>query len=235
MSYNQTLQRLFEYRKLLQFSQKEISSVLGITQSHYSKIESGQKGMSFGILKTLQDNSFNVDYIITGVKTETTILDRYLDKCSQNQRVRLYQLILWILRQKVAPYDAQAAERFDYYYKGTVLFEVMTAGSGDKEHSIWSYIRMQHHLTQNEMTAILGIDIKKYRSMEKKKTFPDAEILTCLYEQLGCFPSLFLKNNVCSTTLLNVVWNALSDIDREQAGRFIEFGMQMMSPLQRGD
>ena len=60
------------------------------------------------------------------------------------------------------------------------------------------------------MAEKLGVNIKKYRMLEKKQTAPDAELLLRIYEVTGCKPSLLLDNGHVEKMIIDELWGQLT-------------------------
>ena len=50
-------------------------------------------------------------------------------------------------------------------------------------------------VSQQQMAEIVGVNIKKYRQLEKGKIQLDAELMANIYEATKCRPSYFLDEN----------------------------------------
>ena len=77
-AYDKMLNRLNAYRKMQNMSQENMGSVMGITQSHYSKLESGKKIISGEELYKLKKKGIDVDYLFSGTKSLHTVLDELM-------------------------------------------------------------------------------------------------------------------------------------------------------------
>ena len=65
-SYDEFLRRMIWYREKMKLSQKEVSSLLGKTQSQQSKVELRKTVVSFEMLNGLVNAGWDIDFIITG-------------------------------------------------------------------------------------------------------------------------------------------------------------------------
>ena len=98
-AYDKMLNRLNAYRQMQNMSQENMGSVMGITQSHYSKLEKGKKIISGEELYNLKKNNIDVDYLISGRGSLRTVLDELMEQCSSKKRAELLQLIVWTVQQ----------------------------------------------------------------------------------------------------------------------------------------
>ena len=80
-------------------SQESMGSVMGITQSHYSKVENGKKIISGEELHNLDMNGIDVDYLVSGIKSPRTVLDDLMEACGREKKAELLQLIVWTIQQ----------------------------------------------------------------------------------------------------------------------------------------
>ena len=98
-AYDKLLNRLNAYRKMQNMSQESMGSVMGITQSHYSKVENGKKIISGEELHNLDMNGIDVDYLVSGIKSPRTVLDDLMEACGREKKAELLQLIVWTIQQ----------------------------------------------------------------------------------------------------------------------------------------
>ena len=82
-AYEGVLQRLQMYRQKRKLNQKSMSQMMGVTQSHYSKLEQGKTIISAEELKNFDSHGCNMDYLLTGEECEETILNHYLGVCKK--------------------------------------------------------------------------------------------------------------------------------------------------------
>ena len=69
ISYKDALQRLIEERYRMSLSQMEMSHLLRMDQSNYSKVELGFRRLSYSELEHLCESDADVHYIYTGLKS----------------------------------------------------------------------------------------------------------------------------------------------------------------------
>ena len=77
LEHNSISQRLVSYRQQLGKSQAEMSREFGVNQSHYSKLESGTKYISYSSLKKFEKAGGDVNYLVTGVHYKTGIVQDF--------------------------------------------------------------------------------------------------------------------------------------------------------------
>ena len=73
--YSEVVERLQLYRRAQRKTQKEMSAYMGVTQSHYAKLESGANVISYDCLKTFESNGGDIHILITGSYSELGFLD----------------------------------------------------------------------------------------------------------------------------------------------------------------
>ena len=69
---------------------------------------------------------------------------------------------------------------------------------------------------QIAMAERLGVNIKKYRALEKEQVFPDAELLLGIYEITGCRPSLFLMDDHIEDVIIDDLWSRVDSERRKE-------------------
>ena len=156
-SYLEVVERLQAYRRAQRKTQQEMSADLGVTQSHYAKLESGANIISYDCLKTFEKNGGDVHFLITGQYLTVGILDSYMIRCrSEEGRLQLFRFIIWIV-------ELGLKLEGENHLPETVYANLKLAQELlDRPESIWKSIRRINHMTQFQMSDLLGINIKRY-------------------------------------------------------------------------
>lgn len=89
-NYMQVIKRLVEYRNQEGLLQNEMGEKLGVTQSHYCKIESGLSIISGKSLQCFDEAGGDALWLLTGKKSSSGVLDNYFFECTlENEKSRL--------------------------------------------------------------------------------------------------------------------------------------------------
>ena len=75
----------------------------------------------------------------------------------------------------------------------------------------------------------LGVNIKKYRMLERNEVNPDAELLMRIYEVTGCKPSLLLEPEKAEEMIINDLWNLVDIRFREEILILLKQGASMLT------
>ena len=203
-------------------SQESMGSVMGITQSHYSKVENGKKIISGEELHNLDMNGIDVDYLVSGIKSPRTVLDDLMEACGREKKAELLQLIVWTIQQGMenAQIGGSAAVRCTREIE-LLRDQVFPHTS---EHTGWYRIRMANEMTQGEMAEALDVSVKRYREIEKGNTRASAEVVAALYENLGYLPSIILEEDVVNLSSLNLIWEEFEEELQKELEAFIRKG-----------
>ena len=65
-------------------------------------------------------------------------------------------------------------------------------------------------MAQIPMAEKLGVNIKKYRMLEKNEANPDAELLSRIYEVTGCKPSLLINYDDIENVVIDDLWSQIA-------------------------
>lgn len=214
-SYSEVVKRLQAYRRAQSKTQKEMSADMGVTQSHYAKLESGTNVISYDCLRTFESNGGDVYFLITGQRTEPGPLDSYVDQCrTKRGRLQMYRMILWSVGVGLSYGQSEEIKLPESVYKNLNLAQMEL----DLPENIWKSIRRLDHITQFQMADILGINIKRYIRLEKEVIRPDAEILCRLYSRLFYNPLLVMDASCYPLKECNDAWTAFpGELKRELA------------------
>lgn len=196
MQYSSIVCHLQEYRKKRNILQTEMAEYLNITQSEYSKFELGKTKLSYDMLSKLYKHGCDIDMLITGQNTEEvlpSLLKVYVE--SDNVRfVSWLKLCEWALEQWMI------ADGKDVGI-GNRLLKIFVNEDGDK--TPLERLREAYNVTQPQMAEIVGVNIKKYRDLEKGRIQLDAELMANIYEATRCKPSFFMDENSYYLSLIS--------------------------------
>lgn len=206
-SYEDFLRRLNQYRMRLNMTQETASSALGITQSQFSKMELGKTIMPYKALESLIDLGWDIDYLITGKESvrEVSELRTILLEVRKDRRRELSGTLAWLLRQGIE----KSAPDLNFETKCEIEILRMRADVGVSDTVLYK-IRKISGMAQIPMAEKLGVNIKKYRMLEKNKMNPDAELLFRIYEVTGCKPSLLFNCDDVEDVIIDDLWNQIT-------------------------
>lgn len=222
--YQRVVKRLKSYRQELKFRQAEMGEKLGINQAHYSKIESGTVTLSCSGLQSMLEHSLDVDYIFTGKKSETSELDLLIRQCPGPERADLMGLIIWTVQ---LGYQTLGREALRDYERDVEILRLYSCS--DK--SIWYILRQVNEITQVKMAECVGMNIKRYRKLEKGEIQADGEVLALLYKNTFYLPSLIVSNKGYSMGRINEIWNRFDDSLAETLYNHITAGAKMVDKV----
>ena len=185
MQYSLIVRRLEAYRKKCHIPQTELAKDLNITQSQYSKIELGKVKLSYSVLNKLYEKGWDIDMIITGESCEPVLLslERAFSDSDMRQYISGMKLCEWAMEQW-----AQKEQKEEII--GCRLLKIFL-GSDEKVTPL-EKLRKAFGVSQIKMAEIVGVNIKKYRALEKGNVELDAELMANIYEVTKCKPAYFI-------------------------------------------
>lgn len=210
-AYEGVLQRLQMYRQKRKLNQKSMSQMMGVTQSHYSKLEQGKTIISAEELKNFDSHGCNMDYLLTGEECEETILNHYLGVCKKEIKSDFLQLMVWTIEQGINISGKEQKNGVDYTNSRT----------------IWYWMRKASDITQDKMAQHLDITTKRYREIEKGRLGVNAELLAVLYQNLGYPPSVVFYEDVQNISSLNKVWQEFDSDLQKELEVFLKAGLEI--------
>lgn len=223
--YSEVVERLQLYRRAQRKTQKEMSICMGVTQSHYAKLESGANIISYDCLKKFESNGGDIQFLITGQYSESGVLNDYMKQCiTRGGKLRMHRLIVWAVNMGLALERGGKMELPETVYKNLRLAQL----EFDTPWSVWKRIRKLDEITQCQMAEILGINIKRYVKLEKEIIGPDAEILYRLYDGLSYTPYLAIPSDNCYLTECNDAWDSFSEEVRGRLTVMLAQGLELI-------
>lgn len=211
--YEEFLKRLVQYRIRLNMTQETISRQLGITQSQLSKQELGKIIVPYKSLVSFMKMGWDVDYLLTGKsfrREESKLTDMLNDVEEVNYKPML-EFIAWTLARGIE----KSASGLSMEDQCEICILKMKCNE-DTDESIMYEIRKIAGEAQIAMAERLGVNIKKYRALEKEQVFPDAELLLGIYEITRCRPSLFLMDDHIEDVIIDDLWSRVDSERRKE-------------------
>ena len=217
--YDNFLHRLNQYRLRLNMTQEETGSELGVTQSQFSKMELGKIIIPYKVLVLLMEMGWDVDYFITGKETCQSIseLNLFMDGVEEKYRKELLSAVAWFLEQGINKFVLDIS--FETKCEIGILKK---RASEEKFESVLYEARKIAGIAQIPMSEKLGVNIKKYRKLEKEQLCPDAELLLRIYEETGCKPSLLFNCINVESLIINDLWNDITPPVRKSILSLVE-------------
>lgn len=185
MQYSLIVRRLEAYRKKCHIPQTELAKDLDITQSQYSKIELGKVKLSYSVLNKLYEKGWDIDMIITGESCEPILpgLEKAFSATDRKQYISGMKLCEWAMEQWEAKEQKEELP-------GRRLLRTFLRS--DEETTSLERLRTAFEVSQIKMAEIVGVNIKKYRALEKGNVELDAELMANIYEATKCKPVYFM-------------------------------------------
>lgn len=187
--YGDVLKRLKEERERLSWSQRDICQYVNISQAQYCKIECGSQYFRYDEIKTLSDLGIDIHYAFTGQRAECNLIKGF-ENCDYYE---VLCLLVDVLAKVTRHYAVEPSDFWKELYREIKYVRLLDA---DKrfDNNLFIFTRYTVNYTQKEMARLFGIDVKKYRELEKGTCFPDSELLWKLYKEFRIPPSIILKD-----------------------------------------
>lgn len=222
--YESFLQRITGYRKKINLTQVEASEELGINQSQLSKMELGKTIYSYKMLQSLYQKNWDIDYFITGRKYEQSDseISHFIEKAKEKKE--LLKLAVWALEQGMQKSDAEFDKEIGFEIR-LLKYRAYAA----QEHPILYEIRVASGILQIPMSEKLGVNIKKYRMLERNEISPDAELLLRIYEETGCRPSLLLDPDNIDQMIVGDLWQFVGQKVKKEILLLMKQGVSVLN------
>lgn len=210
--YQYVLRRLKEEREKLNLTQRLLCYRMKMLQSHYSRAEAGSKRFSYYEIKGLCTSDVDVLYVFTGKRSK--IQQEFLDRqeCSLEE-ILCYLNTVYILAKAVKSVDRNRTV-FDTIQKQLEFIQCGNGSTGIKN-NIFYCVRNQRNYTQQKMSDMLGVDIKKLRELENGRILPDSEMIWKMYDLFQVSPAYILEDPKGLWKELNYILDNLENNERE--------------------
>lgn len=211
-TYQNLLERLKEERLAKKWSQDQISQKLQMSQSHYSKVELGNRRFTYYEVQDLYELELDAHYIFTGQRSAIAE-DAFFSHCDYRE-LHFYLHVLAYMAEYF--YMVGRSEDWKAVYRELEYIKYVTAPDNTDDNTLFLLRRMLNY-SQQTMAEKLGVDIKKVRAMENGESLPDSEILWRLYQLFRIPPAVFVKNQRGMVSAFSCLLDILTREDREHA------------------
>lgn len=211
------LKRLVKERKQLGLSQQEMARLIHITQSNYSKVEKGLYRLSYEELKYLSEGNVDIFFIFTGHRC----VGKYVGYFRQYTYGELCCYLAVIYSMIVLNDCRFHTEQWKYIVKRVKYVPLILEYK--KSFNVFLAIRYATGSCQKQMAEKLGVDIKKFRELEKDRCLPDSEIVWKLYNLFQVSPAVILKDK---NTMLNEI-SSLLEVTEENGVQIMDIIRQI--------
>jgi len=219
--YAGMLERFAKYRKEHKYVQDSISEYLGITQSRYNKLELGNLSITNEIITSLYDSDWDVDYIITGEESkEDKIKLKELLGCSEANEDIIVEIVLWAFKVYVRNHGICES----YKVELSILQELCY--NNKEGYTVFYILRKVLGYKQEEYAKLLNITTKRCRKFEKGEIYPTADLLRHIYTTTKCRPTLMLNRGDVRWNIIEHVWIAVEDGEKENVISFIKTAIE---------
>ena len=221
-SYIDVVKRLKIYRSRLGLSQNEMGNILGVTQSHYYKLEKGLKILSKKSLLRFLAAGQDVFWLLTGKEANNKVFEKHVAEHQMERGLgRMLEIYLWATNEGVRILQI---ENEDSLYKALRMMKICNS----YDRAIWTKIREAENLTQVEMAEILDINIKRYRRIEKGENEEDGEIISSLYVNLGYSPMIILDRDRYCLDEMDIIWDKFNEPLKHKLFEYIDAGWEIV-------
>lgn len=217
--YMNAIMRFKEERTRRGLTQEQLCRHTGMAQSAFSRAEAGLRRFSFPKTRELC-SAVNVFYVFTGSKADVPWGTQRLALSTAEEtlcHLYLVQVITNALRNTGRSKSFSGASENPSYGRilGQLDYLRYFPGGPVSGRNIFYDVRHYFGHTQTKMAAILGIDIKKMRDLEKGRCLPDSEVIWKMYDRFHVSPAFILQDVNALRDELDYVLGLLGENDRE--------------------
>ncbi len=209
MDYAAVLERLKEERIKHGLSQAELGSLLRITLGHYSKGEHAVKRFTYYEVKSLAETELDLYYIYTGIRMSGKY-NSLFERCSYRELICYLNMTASLF---TCMYEEDRLQLAHELYRQLNCVKFITGAEDGQNGTVFTVIRRLEKMTQCTIAEQLGMDVKKYRELERGSVLPDSELIWKLYALYQVPPALVLKD------MKGVVSQIEFFLERSQSGR----------------
>lgn len=188
-SYQEITHRFRQERERLNMTQEDFSRKLYMSQGHYCKAEQGKKRFTYNELQHLTGTGVDLHYVYTGERLSHPEYYTFFTSCGPEEVRCLAEMALPLLAYSLQRLPHQPGNNLCKRIK----HERCLLARDRQDDSYFYQLRQYNAYSQSYMAELLGVDIKKYASLEKGRCFGDSELLLQIYDRFGISPLIMLN------------------------------------------
>lgn len=188
--YHDITRRLREERENRGWTQVDICRKVYMSQGHYCKAEMGKNRFTHSELQYLVKAGIDLHYVYTGEKITNSEYYEFFSGCDHREMLCLAEMALPLIAYCAKELPEEKAEEVQErakYIKCILMRD-------SQEDSCFFLLRRYKGYSQRYMASLLGVDIKKYCSLENSRSFGDSEILLQMYNCFHLSPLILLND-----------------------------------------
>lgn len=189
--YQEIARRFREERERLGLTQEELCGKLYMSQGHYCKAEQGKNRFTYSELLNLVKVGIDLHYVYTGERLSHPAYYDFFVGCRPEALQCLAEMFFPLAAYSMRDRSSKEAERIQQRIRHVQCLLIKNR----REDSCLYQLRRYKSYSQRYMAGLLGVDIKKYTSMEKQKSFGDSEILMHIYNHFEVPPLIILQTD----------------------------------------
>ncbi len=231
--YRDFLLRLKEERLRCGLTQQQLCCHTETTQGCFSRAETGLIRLSFTKLKGVCDSGMDIFYAFTGNKAADRLDFPEPSTASPEELLSLLGIVYIhanAVRIRSRALSGASAGTHPGIFCDSPFGRVWEqlsylqylSGNTKTNRNILYCLRIHYGYTQWKMADLLGMDIKRLRSLEKGRRLPDSEVIWRLYDQFHVSPAFILNDPRGLWNELNYVLGLLEDTHREAILRILK-------------
>lgn len=230
--YMSVMIRFKEERIQYDLTQQQLCGHIKMTQSAFSRAEAGLRRFSFPETKKLCP-VVNIYYVFTGMKAKDAW--RSMNPAASTAEEILCHLYLihiitnasWIINRFEAISGISVRHSFVRIQEHLEYLHYFPEGFKSGQ-NIFHNVRHYCGLTQKRMAAMLGMDIKKLRKLEKGRLLPDSEVVWRMYDCFRVSPAFILKDVNALRNELDYILGLLDENDRKAILQILEIWTKLL-------
>jgi transcriptional regulator with XRE-family HTH domain len=219
ITYQDMLTRLKQECLKSHLSQEEISRQMRMSQSHYSKAESGNRRFSFYEIQCLRETQIDLHYVFTGKKAKNEY-SQFFRNYSYMELVGCLNLVAGIVLLDTIVKGDTETRKINIYPQ--IKFVKYAVQSCYEKTNILYNIRMNQNCTQQKMAEMLQIDIKTLCILENDRKVPDSELLWKLYNLFHIPPAILLEDKNSLACEVSCLLDLIDEEKRDDAFGIIQ-------------
>lgn len=228
--YERIGKRIRHYRLAKHITQAMLAEQMAVTTPYISKLENGVCKLTLSMAKDAYSRfNWDIDFIISSRHYKEQPFAGLLRECDEGERQKIIDLIVWALKITLEKHS-ECSEKQKKKYIACLnlvssLQEFNAQGSSYIcEDRILYGIRKENKLSETDMAKSLSINDRQYYNLEAGQTKARMDVLIRLGSDYGINPSFFVTGKFEQMTIVNEIWDMLTEDEKNKVMAYIDAG-----------
>lgn len=184
-------------------NKQAMADLLNVTVEYYDLVERGKYPPNVEMLVALNKKSKDIDYIITGKKSEQSVFNNILCELSNNEKNEIEKLLIYKLNVMRGILSTETKIRTKAYTPYERIKDIVAREN--------NYQRISNSMLAN----VLDISERTVNRLNNEESDITTDNVFTIYDKYGYFPSYILCGELNSNSKVDQIYRMMDENDKD--------------------